>query len=231
MDNPTFRPGHVNGRCDRDSRHGRRAQFLLREPRGDVLAAVAIALVLTTAASQPVARVTSIAAPAPAPLPVAGLAAAAPAIFARPLSASLLPTLPPNYGGNPLPSPPPRISAARGNSPLRVVGPTYVGLASWYGPGFQGRRTANGERFDTQSLTAANKTLPFGTWLRVCRGTRCVVVRVNDRGPYVRGRFLDLSSRAAHMIGLDASGVCRVTATVVASPRATTGSTWASARG
>jgi rare lipoprotein A len=99
-----------------------------------------------------------------------------------------------------------------------VVGPTYVGRASWYGPGFEGRRTANGERFDTESLTAAHKTLPFGTLLRVCRGTRCVVVRVNDRGPYVRGRFLDLSRRAANEIGLAASGVSIVTATVVEGP-------------
>lgn len=126
---------------------------------------------------------------------------------------------------------PPKVSAARGgSSPLRVVGPSYVGRASWYGPGFQGRRTANGERYDTQSLTAAHRTLPFGTRLRVCRGTLCTVVRVNDRGPYVRGRFLDLSSRAAYAIGLVASGVSTVTATVVDAEVGPKGSSWESVR-
>ncbi len=93
------------------------------------------------------------------------------------------------------------------------VGRTFTGLASWYGGGFQGRRTASGERFDSHDLTAASRTLPFGTRLRVCRVQRCVVVRVNDRGPYVGGRVLDLSRGARAQLGF--SGVARVTATPV----------------
>lgn len=93
------------------------------------------------------------------------------------------------------------------------VGRPFTGLASWYGGRFQGRLTANGERFDTQDLTAASRTLPFGTRLRVCRARRCVVVRINDRGPYVSDRVLDLSSAAR--AGLGFSGVAQVTATPV----------------
>lgn len=82
------------------------------------------------------------------------------------------------------------------------------GRASWYGPGFHGRTTANGERFNQGALTAAHKSLPFGTKLRVTnkRNGRSVVVRVNDRGPFVRGRMLDLSKGAAGQIGMISSG-------------------------
>ena len=82
-------------------------------------------------------------------------------------------------------------------------------ITSWYGPGFHGRLTANGERYNQNGLTAAHKTLPFGTRLRVCF-RRCAVVRVNDRGPYVHGREVDLSRGAADAIGLTSSGVGRV---------------------
>jgi rare lipoprotein A len=85
-------------------------------------------------------------------------------------------------------------------------------LTSWYGPGFHGRLTANGERYNQHDLTAAHKTLPFGTRLRVCFKS-CAVVRVNDRGPYIRGREIDLSKGAADAIGLTASGVGRVKVT------------------
>jgi rare lipoprotein A len=218
MDHPTLRPGHEEGRCDRDSRHRRRAHVLLHHPRGGFLAAAVVSLVLATGA--PAANARTVDATEPhSDAPVTG-----PVALARPVSLALLPTV---VAAPPLPPVrrvPPKVSSARRGSPLRVVGPTYVGRASWYGPGFQGRRTANGERFDTQSLTAAHKSLPFGTRLRVCRGTRCVVVRVNDRGPYIRGRFLDLSGRAATAIGLAASGVSTVTATVV--EIAPDGSTW-----
>jgi rare lipoprotein A (peptidoglycan hydrolase) len=95
-----------------------------------------------------------------------------------------------------------------------ATGPSFSGQASWYGGSFQGRRTANGETFDTGELTAASKTLPFGTRLRVCHNRSCVVVRVNDRGPYVAGRVLDLSGAAASQIGY--SGVASVTATPIA---------------
>jgi rare lipoprotein A len=98
-----------------------------------------------------------------------------------------------------------------------AVGRTHTGLASWYGPHFHGRRTASGERFDAHALTAASRTYPFGTRLRVCRRSRCVVVRVNDRGPYVRGRELDLSRGARQALGF--YGVTRVTITPVRSKR------------
>lgn len=85
-------------------------------------------------------------------------------------------------------------------------------LTSWYGPGFHGNLTASGTRYNQHGLTAAHKTLPFGTRLRVCL-KRCAVVTVNDRGPYIYGRELDLSKGAADAIGLTASGVGLVNVT------------------
>ncbi len=84
-------------------------------------------------------------------------------------------------------------------------------VASFYGSE-SGNRTANGERFHPGGMTAAHKTLPFGTRLRVCLHG-CVVVRINDRGPFIRGRSLDLSSGAARAIGLTGRGVGRVQVT------------------
>jgi len=83
-------------------------------------------------------------------------------------------------------------------------------VASWYGPGFEGATTASGEPFDPNDYTAAHRTLPFGTKLIVTYGGRSVVARVNDRGPYVAGRDLDLSQAAAEYIGLTAVGVAPV---------------------
>lgn len=82
--------------------------------------------------------------------------------------------------------------------------------ASWYGPGFHGRKTASGERFDQNAMTAAHKSLPFGSKLRVSYRGKSVVVRVTDRGPYIRGRSLDLSKAAAQRLGLIPAGVGRV---------------------
>lgn len=82
-------------------------------------------------------------------------------------------------------------------------------LSSWYGPGFHGRLTANGERYDMYGLTAAHKTLPFGTKLRVCF-KRCAIVRINDRGPFIGVRELDLSYGAAKAVGLVKAGVANV---------------------
>ncbi len=86
------------------------------------------------------------------------------------------------------------------------------GLASWYGGKFQGRRTASGELFDTYQFTAAHKTLPFGTLVLVTnlRNGKCTTVRINDRGPFVRGRIIDLSMVAATAIGLTGEGVAPV---------------------
>lgn len=82
-------------------------------------------------------------------------------------------------------------------------------LASWYGPGFHGRITANGEVYDQNGLTAAHKTLPFGTRLNVCY-QGCVTVKINDRGPFIGARELDLSKGAAKAIGLIHNGVATV---------------------
>lgn len=85
-----------------------------------------------------------------------------------------------------------------------------AGVASWYGPGFHGRKTANGERFDMNALTAAHRTLPLGTQVRVTNKSngRSVVVRINDRGPYVGRRVIDLSKASAQAIGV--SGLAKV---------------------
>ena len=85
-------------------------------------------------------------------------------------------------------------------------------LTSWYGPGFHGRLTANGEVYDEMGPTAAHKTLPFGTRLRVCyRG--CATVRINDRGPFIGARELDVSRGVAESIGLIEPGVANVSVT------------------
>lgn len=81
--------------------------------------------------------------------------------------------------------------------------------ASWYGPGFAGNLTASGQVFDPQAMTAAHKTLPFGTQLEVCYNG-CTTVTVNDRGPYVGGREFDLSAGAAEAIGLAGVGTVQV---------------------
>ncbi len=91
------------------------------------------------------------------------------------------------------------------------------GRASWYGPGFHGKRTASGERFDMYALTAAHKTLPFGTHLRIrsLRNGNEVDVRVNDRGPFTPGKMIDLSRAAAEAIGLVDLGVKDVVISIV----------------
>ncbi len=98
-----------------------------------------------------------------------------------------------------------------------AVTQTQRGTASWYGPGFHGRRTASGETFDQNALTAAHPSLPFGTRARVTNHANgeSVVVRINDRGPYAHGRVIDLSREAAEDIGLTAAGVGRVTIEVL----------------
>jgi len=99
-----------------------------------------------------------------------------------------------------------------------------VVAASWYGPGFAGRRTSSGERFNPNQLTAASRTLPLGSVVHVTNlsNGRSVNVRINDRGPFVRGRSLDLSHRAAQKIGLTAEGVGRVKVTRVRHPEFST---------
>jgi rare lipoprotein A len=106
--------------------------------------------------------------------------------------------------------------------PYTVNGQTYYpsenpryreeGVASWYGPDFHGRLTANGEVFDMHSITAAHPTLPIPSYARVTNleNTRSIIVRINDRGPYTRGRIIDLSIGAAHALGFYGDGLARV---------------------
>lgn len=87
-----------------------------------------------------------------------------------------------------------------------------TGKASWYGPGFHGRKTANGEIFNMNAMTAAHKTLPLGTRIQVENEQtgETLIVRINDRGPYIKGRVLDLSKHAATRLGLEKQGVGQV---------------------
>ena len=116
----------------------------------------------------------------------------------------------------------PSVSAAAaatvvGAAPGQAVFATQEGMASWYGPGFAGRTTSNGEIFDPSQLTAAHRTLPFGTRVRVTNleTGASVEVRINDRGPFKAGRIIDLSRAAADRIGMLSSGVARVQVEVV----------------
>jgi rare lipoprotein A len=93
-------------------------------------------------------------------------------------------------------------------------GRSFSGMASYYG-NESGSRTASGQRMNANAMTAAHRSLPFGTKLRVTHGDRSVVVTINDRGPFIRGRVLDLSTGAARVIGLTGAGVGRVVAEVV----------------
>jgi rare lipoprotein A len=94
---------------------------------------------------------------------------------------------------------------------------TEVGIASWYGKPFHGRRTANGEVYDMHKLTAAHRTLPFGVKVRVTNleNNRRIVVRINDRGPFKRGRIIDLSKAAAKQLNMIDDGVVKVRIAVV----------------
>src|SRR5471032_3129803 len=92
-----------------------------------------------------------------------------------------------------------------------------TGIASWYGPTFYGHHTANGERYDANGLTAAHRTLPMPVNVRVTNldNGKSLIVRVNDRGPFTKGRIIDLSERAATLLGYKAQGTARVRVTFV----------------
>jgi rare lipoprotein A len=93
-------------------------------------------------------------------------------------------------------------------------GRSFSGMASFYG-NESGSKTASGQRFNQNAMTCAHRSLPFGTRLKVTHGDRSVVVTVNDRGPFIRGRVLDLSTAAARAVGLTSAGVGRVVAEVL----------------
>lgn len=101
----------------------------------------------------------------------------------------------------------PRVAA-----PAPVASNVQEGIASWYGPGFHGKRTSSGERFDQYDFTAAHRTLPLGSWVVVTNQTngRSIQVYVNDRGPYIQGRVIDLSYAAARAIGMLGPGTVPV---------------------
>ena len=111
----------------------------------------------------------------------------------------------------PAPPPPPSASAPR---------PALTGIASWYGPGFNGHRTSSGEIYNQDSLTAASTLFPLGTRLLVTSllDGRSVEVTINDHGPYVKGRAIDLSAHAARVLGMVGPGTCRVRMEVLSSP-------------
>jgi len=104
----------------------------------------------------------------------------------------------------------------RGNEQPALPG-MQVGMASWYGRELQGRKTASGERFDRRGMTAAHRTLKFGTRVRVTRlkNNRSVVVRINDRGPFSRSRIIDVSEAAARTLDMIDAGVSKVRIEVV----------------
>jgi rare lipoprotein A len=105
------------------------------------------------------------------------------------------------------------VAAAAPSRTLPVIeDPAHSFQASWYGPHYHGRLTASGEVFDMNQLTAAHRELPFGTRLQVTcpENGRSVLVRINDRGPFIAGRDLDLSLAAARRLGIDKQGLARV---------------------
>lgn len=117
---------------------------------------------------------------------------------------------------------PPQAGAYKIGKPYQVAGVWYypreqpdydeTGLASWYGPGFHGKATANGEIYDMNALTAAHKTLPMPVRVRVTnlQNGRSIVLRINDRGPFVNGRIIDVSRRGAQLLGFDSPGTAPV---------------------
>jgi rare lipoprotein A len=111
----------------------------------------------------------------------------------------------------PPPSGPPPPSEA---PPISTEQPyfTQEGVASWYGSFHQGKPTANGERFDMKAISAAHRTLPMNTVVRVTNldNRKTIKIRINDRGPYARGRIIDLSELAAHELGMRQDGVAKV---------------------
>ncbi len=117
------------------------------------------------------------------------------------------------------------LSAPSGGTPTRITFQpipvnTQVGVASWYGPGFQGRPTASGPPFDMNAMTCAHRHLPLGTRIKVTdlRNCRSLILRVNDRGPYVAGRVLDVSRAAAKYLGFLGAGLAPVRIEIVSYP-------------
>ena len=117
---------------------------------------------------------------------------------------------------HPRPTPPPPAPPA-----APKLGQTETGEASWYGHPYHGRPAANGEIYDMEKLTAAHRTLPFDTWLRVVNldNSKTVEVRITDRGPFIEGRIIDLSHAAARAIEMIGPGTARVRIEVIRTPK------------
>lgn len=141
-------------------------------------------------------------------------------VFAAGCTSQVAPGPPAPYKKAPYPS---KKRAPGHTKPYKIAGKTYrpmasakgfsqTGKASWYGKKFHGRKTANGEIYNMYAMTAAHKTLPLGTWVRVhnLANKKSIVVRVNDRGPFVQGRIIDLSYTAAKKIGVVGPGTAPV---------------------
>ena len=107
-------------------------------------------------------------------------------------------------------------------SPVKAarIGETETGVASWYGIPYHGRRSANGEVYDMEKMTAAHRSLPFDTWVEVTNlaNKKHVEVRITDRGPFVNGRIIDLSMAAAREIDMVQAGVVQVRIKVIKKP-------------
>jgi rare lipoprotein A len=114
----------------------------------------------------------------------------------------------------------PRPAAATKSKASNRSKPYQVGTASWYGSYFEGKETASGEPYNMYDMTAAHPTLPLGTFVKVTnlRNGKAVVVRVNDRGPVVDGRIIDVSYQAAQVLGMKSRGIQRVRLDVVKDP-------------
>lgn len=112
--------------------------------------------------------------------------------------------------------------AGRWYHPKEDPGYNRVGIASWYGPNFHGKRTANGERYNMNALTAAHTTLPMPSFVRVTNleNGRSIILKVNDRGPFVSDRIIDVSRRGAQLLGFEKKGTARVRVQAVAGPEA-----------
>ncbi|MDR2400820.1 MAG: septal ring lytic transglycosylase RlpA family protein [Deferribacteraceae bacterium] len=123
------------------------------------------------------------------------------------------------YGSDSVAAPKPYVIKGVTYYPLSSVSPDYeeTGIASWYGKDFHNKKTAGGEKFDMYAFTAAHKTLPMPTYISVVNleNNKSVVVKVNDRGPFSKGRILDLSYAAAEQLGMVAAGTARVRITVL----------------
>lgn len=118
-------------------------------------------------------------------------------------------------------------NAPKAPASKKAVKPYQVGEASWYGKQFHGKETASGESYDMFRFTAAHPTLPLGSWVRVTnlRNHKSVIVRINDRGPVVPGRIMDLSYGAAQVIGMRGYGVSKVRLDIVQLPELAQNST------